>query len=143
MKKAIFILILCLFGWSACRKESTDPVDYENSIPAEIFQVGGCQGSLSKVAGQDSVFTYTFGQDLVIDFGVHANCCPDTSRFETDYSVEGNRIAVAVIDTAANLCRCMCPYLIHAEFSSLPLDQYQVDVVYNGSSLYSVEVSRP
>jgi hypothetical protein len=143
MKKISLILILCLSVWSSCRRESTLPPDPESNISAELYQVGGCQGSLSKTAEQDSIFTYTFNEVLAVDFGLNANCCPDTSRFETAYSVEGNRIVVTVIDTAANLCRCICPYQIHAEFMNLTLEEYWMDVDYNGSSLYSVLVSRP
>jgi hypothetical protein len=31
---------------------------------------------------------------------------------------------VTVADTAAALCRCMCKYILHAEFHDLPGEQY-------------------
>jgi hypothetical protein len=81
---------------------------------------------LSKSADLDSVFTYLFDNNLLIDFSVTANCCPDSNRFSISQITGTDTIIISVADTAQNLCKCVCPYMIHVEFENLSKDHYVV-----------------
>jgi len=91
-----------------------------------IVQIPGCKsGQLGKGSlSTDSCFTYQFHGALVVDFCASANCCPDSNRFLIRHETRNDTILVTIADTAANLCRCNCTYLLHAEFHSLPGDRY-------------------
>lgn len=94
---------------------------------AKIYQAGKCNGTaLFKSAQDDSCFVYSFSNVLTIDFCVNGNCCPDSNRFTSSYTLNNNEITIKVKDTALNLCRCTCRYTIHSEFNDLKLESYRV-----------------
>jgi hypothetical protein len=122
---------------------SDQPTESE-TVKAQLYQIPGCGGhGLAKTAVGDSCFSYKFAQDLVVDFCVSANCCPDSQRFRFTHDIRHDTIFVAVTDTAANLCRCMCNYVIHAEFTDLPRDHYVFCCYYGEAMVYNEKVERP
>jgi len=98
----------------------------EEEIKFISYQIPGCNSSNSfkKKSLQDSCFDYSFNDTLKVDFCVLGNCCPDSNRFATDYRINLDTIFVTVLDTAQNLCRCICNYVIHIELSGLSNDNY-------------------
>lgn len=144
MKTELLIISLSFLFTAACERQTTPPMQNNANVKADLVQLDGCQrGNLSKRSEEDSCFVWSFkGHDLTVNFCVTANCCPDSDRFMLDYNIEDNLIQVTVIDTAGNLCRCICPYLIHTEFTELPLDEYIYKVDYNNQIIYNRQVSR-
>jgi hypothetical protein len=135
----ITILVVCVI-WS-CSEKATSP-DGER-CRASLYQVPGCQrGSLGKSFMTDSCFWYQFNTALLVEFCVSANCCPDSNRFGLTYNISSDTISIAVVDTAANLCRCMCRYVIHGELDDLILNRYIVVCQYHDKILYLNEVHR-
>ena len=96
------------------------------SDQVRIVQMPGCKsGQLGKSSlSTDSCFTYQFHDALDVYFCASANCCPDSNRFLIKHEIRNDTILVTIADTAANLCRCNCSYMLHAEFQNLPGDQY-------------------
>ncbi len=130
--------ICVVFAIFACGDHGTTP-----KSDSHIFQIGRCQGTVGSAAlSADSCFVWSFGQTLLIDFCVAANCCPDTNRFALSSQIRNDTILISVTDTAASLCSCDCGYIIRAEFDSAPEYVYQVMVYYGGSLLYSREINR-
>ncbi len=109
----------------SCKEKSANP---ETQGPVSFsYQYGKCgEHSLQKPTVSDSVFIYTFIDKLIIDFSVRGNCCPDSNRFTVTSTAGTDTIVVAVVDTAQHLCRCICTYMIHAEFGNLPNNHYVV-----------------
>ncbi|MDZ7276304.1 MAG: hypothetical protein ONB51_17610 [candidate division KSB1 bacterium] len=104
-----------------------------------LLQVPGCQRAGPAGSGlADSCFSFQFENDLKLEFCVRANCCPDSNRFRLESVVRRDTITIAVTDTAARLCRCICPYLIRAHFRKLPEAHYVVVCNY-GDSLYFMQ----
>jgi hypothetical protein len=135
-----FILISGLLAFS-CSDKGTTPGNIQQAN--QLYQIPGCQrGLIPKSSGGDSCFSYQFAADLLVDFCVAANCCPDSNRFSIAARIFGDTIKVAVHDTAAQECRCLCAYAIHSEFSDLPLDRYRFICLYGDSVKYAVEVLR-
>jgi len=134
-------IILFLGAFLACQP-STGPQKWDGEY--QLYQANGCQsGELSKAAVGDSCFSYQFDADLIIDFRVSANCCPDSNRFVLSTDIRSDTIAISVQDTAANLCLCTCNYIVHAEFYDMPEDMYYVNVLAgDGQLLYKKEVWR-
>ena len=140
MRNLILLLVLVI-GSVNCKKAITQSPDFRGI--GDLIQLDGCaRGALEKTSDADSCFTWSFTENLIADFCVTANCCPDTDRFQLGYSIKAGAIHVMVQDTAQNLCRCICPYLIHAEFSELEKDSYHFFVEYNDSVLYDRQVIR-
>ena len=115
-----------------------------------IYQIPGCNDDISKEAGVlEEYFSYSFDETtLSIDFSVIGNCCPDSNRFDLSYNLQDNSITIFVEDTAANLCKCDCNYLIHADFYELDQYKYVVTCIrkYNAgkdSILYKETVYKP
>jgi hypothetical protein len=108
----------------------------------QLFQIAGCQSQNSIATLIDSCFTCQFQDRLIIDFCVTGNCCPDSNRFQLSHQIIDDHITLTAIDTAANLCNCMCPYVIHAEIYGLPLDRYIVTCFVNHEMAYREEVRR-
>lgn len=122
--KEKLVIIFLLFIFISCKESSVAP---ESS--AKIFQLPDCRPSINKKSSDiliDSCFTYTFNERLIIDFCVSGNCCSDENRFLIKNSIFKDTITVTIADTAANLCRCICNYIIHGEFESLPYDSYTI-----------------
>ncbi len=127
MKKTLVLAAIVLIGLVAasCKEKSA------NSTPDEgvkfHYEASGCIGAgLPKPAVNDSSFSYTFTDKLTVDFVVTSNCCPDTNRFTVASIPGSDTLTIAVTDTAGHNCRCLCPYLIHAEFANLPGNHYVV-----------------
>ncbi len=143
MKNYIRTFVFIISGiliFNSCGEE-TSP-----EIQTVLYQIPGCKGnSLSKSfnAQIDSCFHYSFKEKLEIEFCVSGNCCPDENRFVTTSKILNDSITIAIKDTAENLCRCICNYIIHGEFESLPLDQYKVKCTDGeGKVLYNEIVKR-
>jgi hypothetical protein len=127
MKKQVVIAVLALIAFFcfSCKEKSANPEN--QGLISSSFQSSKCMGSaLGKASTSDSVFTYTFSDALIIDFSVTGNCCPDSNRFSVSSAIGSDTIVVAVVDTAQNLCRCLCRYMIHSEFMNLPNNHYVV-----------------
>ena len=136
---AVLVLAACF----TCQK-STEPEPWGGEYT--LFQVPGCQSdALARSFSEDSCFTYQFETDLLLDFCVTANCCPDTNRFVLSSEIRADTIAIAVQDTAERICRCFCPYVIHAEFYELPRDEYVIAITadtYYDTLIYVENVHR-
>lgn len=138
MQRKLSYALLCAFFFLSCIHHST-----ESHQHAVLYQVSGCHNNVpSKSAFEDSCFSYHFQDPLTIDFCVRSNCCPDSQRFRLDYDIRRDTIVVTVTDTAAHLCRCICPYLIHAEFFDLPLDSYVFYCHYSDEIVYKEVVRK-
>jgi|GEM_PF-696133 len=119
------LILICI----SCHEKSSEPE--LQSIVSFSSQSSKCLShGLSKRNSFDSLFTYSFTDSLIIDFSVSANCCPDSNRFNVLYTAVNDTLIITVIDTAAYGCRCICPYLIHAEFGNLPNNHYIVRCVF-------------
>lgn len=128
----------------SCSQQPTNAEKEQTEVRAVLSQIPGCRNhATAKAALKDSCFSYQFAQTLVVDFCVSANCCPDSGRFDLTYEIRNDTIDVAVADTAANLCRCVCTYVIHAEFTGLRRDRY-VFCCHDGDTvMYAEAVERP
>ncbi len=138
----ISLLPVLLFGAFLACQPSTESQQWGGEF--QLYQANGCQsGELSKAAVGDSCFAYQFDTDLILDFRVSANCCPDSNRFVLSTDMRSDTIAISVQDTAANLCLCTCNYIVHAEFYDMPEDMYYVNILAgDGQLLYEEEVWR-
>lgn len=110
-------------------------------------QIPGCQRQhLNKSSLIDSCFSYLFNENLVVDFCVTGNCCPDKDRYIITSSIVEDSIFITVKDTAKNLCRCICNYIIHGEFQSLTKNNYIIKCIQKGlpdkEVIYLKQVSR-
>jgi hypothetical protein len=117
----VFVIVLLY----SCKDKSSNP---DSQTPVSLsYEATKCLAhGLAKGTELDSVFTYSFTTDLVIDFSVWANCCPDSNRFLVSYTISNDTILISVADTARSLCHCICPYMIHADFMDLSKDHYVV-----------------
>jgi len=141
MDKTILIgvFVIFLLNLFACSSIVTD-TENDNNV---FYQIPGCQNNvLAKTTNNDSCFNYTFHQSLIVDFCVSANCCPDSDRFDLSHNNSNDTIFVAVTDTAAQLCDCICNYNIHFEKYNLLLNSYLFYCSYNDEILYAVRVIR-
>ena len=126
---AILVFPLALL----CCKEHSSGTDASNG-PSFTYRTSSCISSAyakslpgaRAAAVSDSIFTYSFTQNLVLDFSATGNCCPDSNRFTVSQEVRGDTLLVTVVDTARNLCKCMCLYLIDVQWIDLPLNRYVV-----------------
>jgi hypothetical protein len=116
-----FIVFLCF----SCKDKSTNP-GTQSPISFSSQSSKCLSNGLSKNSGLDSVFTYSFTQNLIIDFSVNTNCCPDSNRFNISNIIGTDTLIVSVADTARSLCNCICLYMIHVEFGNLSNDHYVV-----------------
>ena len=128
-----FLLFLLLIFISSCSNGTQNKIQ-EEQIEFASNQIPGClrDSSLVKVSNIDSCFDYIFTDTLKIDFCVSGNCCPDSQRFLTEYKLKSDTLFVSVIDTAKNLCDCICNYKIHLEISGLSENQYLFYCNYRG-----------
>jgi hypothetical protein len=136
MKREILfsIFILCMF--TSCKDKSTN-TDIANNTksPTFSFETSKCISSVSSsssmlakelISTPDSIFSYSFSQNLILDFSAIGNCCPDSNRFTLGQEIRSDTIIITVIDTSQNLCRCNCLYMIHVEMLNLIQDNYTV-----------------
>ena len=117
-------LYLIIFLFSNCSEENVTQT-IEKEISFSSYHISGCNSTgLKKIIQNGECFDYSFDDTLKIDFCVSGNCCPDSQRFVTNYSINSDTILVSVADTAANLCWCNCNYTIHLELSNLLEERY-------------------
>jgi len=137
--RVLLVIIISLSVYSGCDNSVTSGPNPDPSLR----QLPGC---IKKTGDNDSCFTYAFAENLVADFCVGGNCCPDHDRYLLTKQIISDTIIVSVTDTAGNLCHCMCNYIVHSEFTSLPLNSYLFNVIMvdslNKELLYSVRVNR-
>ena len=74
----------------------------------------------------ESVLQWRFEDDLELQFTVWGNCCPESLRFVVSSELHGDTLAIAVVDTAAHLCRCTCRYGVSCTLTGLAGDAYVV-----------------
>lgn len=135
-----FLFVLFFLAITSCSDNSADTL---GEVTFEAYQVGGCCGnSLAKAAYLDSCFSYSFDDILEIDFCLSGNCCPDSNRFITDYTISSDTIYIIATDIEENLCKCICPYQIHLEFTNLEYDKYVFRCDYYDSFSYREEINR-
>ncbi|MBA4406369.1 hypothetical protein C0389_03755 [bacterium] len=139
----VFVLsfFIILIGYSC----NDDSLTSDNNVLLE--QIAGCQNhKLNKSVSTDSCFTYTFRKELNLQFCISGNCCPDSNRYSLSSKILMDTIEIAVRDTARNLCRCICNYLINARFEGLNSDRYIIKCVREEFSvkeiLYLKDVKR-
>jgi hypothetical protein len=118
----LFITLLILF--QQCEGTLTG-----SGKTGNLYQITGCKKYLQKSSGIDSCFNYSFEETLKIDFCASGNCCPDSNRFLITSTISSDSIIITYADTAANLCRCICNYYIHAEFENLFNESYIVKCI--------------
>lgn len=99
-----------------------------------ISQKPGCASFALNKSNTDSCFGYQFVSDLELNFCVSGNCCPDSNRFKFSHRIYADTINISLTDTAQNLCRCICNYLIDSKIESPPLSKYIVRVEQNFGS---------
>ncbi len=145
MKSWSLILISIIIVLYGCEVSNFEPEAHN----FRFEQLAGCQtlvyqNNLDKSTTKDSCFNYSFTENLEVEFCVKGNCCPDSNRFAVDGKVVGDTIYIAVKDTAANLCRCICNYIILTEFQNLSGDEYYIKCLEkdSGKILYLKEVKR-
>jgi len=123
--KIFFVFAGFIFLCSSCSDESITPVKQ-----TVLKQIAGCNKlSLNKSGSANSCFSYSFKDNLILDFCVSGNCCPDKDRYILTSGIVGDSIFITIKDTAQNLCRCNCNYIIHSEFFSLPRSNYIVKCI--------------
>jgi hypothetical protein len=133
MKRVIIfsIPILCMF--ISCKDKSTNADNTKS--PTFFYETSKCISSVSSsssilarelITTPDSIFSYSFSQNLILDFSAIGNCCPDSNRFTLGQEIRSDTIFVTVIDTAQNLCHCNCIYMVHVEITDLAQDNYTV-----------------
>ena len=127
-RKVLVMALSCVF--IACEEKSSNPDTTSFSFTSSKCVSQG----LLKETTLDSLFTYTFNQDLVIDFTVWSNCCPDSNRFSVSHVIRTDTVIITVTDTVPDMCHCVCPYLIHAQVTNLPLNQYVVRCRFENES---------
>ena len=129
----------------SCHEDTTNPQNSEIVFSAKSSSCAS--HGLAKGSALDSLFTYSFTNDLLIDFSVWSNCCPDSNRFTFLQFSSADTLHIVVTDTARHLCHCICPYVTHAEFQNLSADHYIVRCVIQTPSgspelVHLVHVSR-
>ena len=117
----------------SCKDKSTNTVNTKN--PSLSYQLSKCiheasYSSYSLAKGlktaSDSIFSYSFSQNLILDFSVTANCCPDSNRFTVGQEIRNDTIIITVLDIAKDGCYCDCVYMVHTEITDLPNYHYTV-----------------
>jgi len=124
MLKLLFLFLFAIITFS-CSVDTLKSKSDAQNIDLNSYQIAGCTGSgLLKVVSEDSCFTYLFQDTLELEFCVVGNCCPDSLRFISTINVNFDTIFASVVDTAANLCDCVCIYKVHLEISGLSEERY-------------------
>jgi hypothetical protein len=150
MKTIIFCLSLLALAFLSCREKSTEV--QTSDVPPFSAYTSNCIGStLARSDGSetDSVFLWSFGSKLVMDFSYRANCCLDSSDFSVSRNIEHDTVTILVVDTVDMGCRCPCIYMAHVELADLPDDSYTVRVHFVlmnmshlGDPIHTVRVMR-
>lgn len=119
-----FLILSLIMLFLRCESSLT-----ESGKAGNLYQITGCKSHLQKSSVQDSCFNYSFGETLKLDFCASGNCCPDSNRFVITSKIYSDSIIITYKDTAANLCRCICNYYIHAEFENLSNNRYVIKCI--------------
>ncbi len=119
MLRPILAILLSILVLNSCLQNSLTP-----EFSSSLKQVGKCAGNplYKSLASTDSLFQYTFNKDLIIDFYVTGNCCPDSNRFECSSFHKEDSLIVYIKDIEENLCKCICKYKIHGEYKNITKD---------------------
>ena len=142
MKKVIYFIMITLV-LTIIFSCNTAPTNNNDTSKGKIYQIPGCGNhtlAKSTFAPEDSSFVYQFDSKLIIEFGVMANCCPDSNRFDSSFEINSDTIFVTVEDTARHLCRCTCPYTIHLEINNLQENHYYFYCEYYDKIIYTEEI---
>jgi len=86
----------------------------------------GASGASAQPSCECSVYVIVEGHriDLYHD-GALFNCCP---AFETQYSMEGDRIVVREIEWGLHPCRCLCCMNLSTSIENVPPGEYTLDL---------------
>ena len=143
MKTLSISCSLILFLSVSCNEKGTNP---DQDLTRVSFFSGKCGQEFLKASDvQDSSFVYTFFDDLIIDFSVGGNCCPDSNRFYVNHNISNDTIYISVDDTAGHRCWCICNYHMYAQFKDLHGDHYVVICTLEGAynnPLYAADCYR-
>lgn len=149
MRTLIPCVFLLFLVFLSCKDKSTPmPPD---EIPPFSIQISNCIGPILWKTDRivaDSVFAWTFGNKLVLDFSFPANCCIDSNAFSVSRMILNDTITITVTDTVVSFCRCICTYMAHAEFADLPNNHYVIQCIAGnkhgyGPPVHLVHVERP
>jgi hypothetical protein len=139
-KMRLVIVVIVLLLLTSCDQPTTDE---KEKINFQAYQIPGCiTGQIRDATGDSTCFNYVFKDTLKVDLCLTANCCPDSNRFDYSNLILSDTIKFFVADTAENLCRCNCAYIVHADISNLKLDAYIFECIYYDSLYYKQEVVR-
>ena len=129
-----FILPIFLLSCNDALTNSTD-----NSIPKFSSYSSDCIVP-NTVDGFviDSIFNYTFGDTLSMDFSVYGNCCADSGAFILSYDLRNDTLCIKLSNLSLIACECICLYIIHVEVNGLPLDQYIVRCQLGDNRIYGL-----
>jgi hypothetical protein len=137
--KIIFGFSLLLLPLIIYSCSETNPIKSEGNEIQFSYSQSKCNSHLGKRSGNesnsaniDSSLSYTFNDTLKVDFGIWGNCCPDSQRFVTDYTIKSDTILITVKDIAKNGCYCDCNYTIHFELTGLTQEEYLFCMTYPG-----------
>lgn len=130
--------LFSLFLIYSC-SNSTSP---NSNLNLSFKQIPGCNNTLLSKTLADSSFKYTFDTYADISFSLLANCCPENNRFDQITLLNDNTITITVIDTAAQLCRCICNYELNIKVRELTENLYTFICLYGDSILYNEKIIR-
>jgi len=120
-------LVISIFFWVVCKDKSMEVG--QTKIPSFSYKTSHCLSSAipqRTTVSSDSVFSYSFSDNLIMDFSSIGNCCPDSNRFVVGHEIRQDTIMITVADTAQNLCKCNCLYMIHTKVTGLLMNRYVV-----------------
>lgn len=126
------LIILFLVSFWGCSDKGTVPDTSLDFQASDCLKVNGLKKSYP-----DSSFSYTFGDKLIVDFLVNADCLLFAPGLIMDYEISRDTIFVTVIEANPGFTDCLCPYMMHAEFNNLPgyryffICEFQNRIIYN------------
>lgn len=139
----LFLFFSIVYILSCSEDSPTKILELKKGVVFSSSQIPGCNNNnllLAKQSSYDSCFAYNFIDTLKVDFCIFGNCCPDSSRFTTNYSINADTIFVFVADTSKDLCDCICNYTIHLEIFGLEKEKYVIYCDYKDRLKYREEI---
>jgi hypothetical protein len=137
--RIIVVVLVFLLLTSCAELTSSD----KEKVDSRAYQIPGCIPGLLRDRNENNTgFSYVFDDTLSVDLSLNANCCPDSNRFDYSFIIVSDTIKFSVVDTAENLCRCICDYIVHADMIHLEQDTYIFKCIYYDSVYYQQEVVR-
>ncbi len=141
MRFILFTLLLAIL-WS-CKQDNIPLTAKAGQPHFSAVQAAGCyHGPLADKTSSETCFDYSFKDTLKVIFCLPANCCPDSNRFDFTLGLSNDTINLAIQDTAADLCDCICTYRIFANVSGLNKEHYLFNCFYRDSLYYSEKLRR-